>query len=173
MAGGTEDALADTCWRCNSLETASGLHAVWGASWVDEPTKLREEIRVRHYSAKTKNIENIGELLWVDQEVSDFCPEQVTCIARHRRCQTLSDVAGDGKRCRSFDTESGIQCAVVFYRHVLVREFGEVDGVVRAKRRKYVPVVLSREEIDTVISKLEFPFDLVGKLLYGCGLHIS
>ncbi|ARM31328.1 hypothetical protein B9H02_08525 [Prosthecochloris sp. HL-130-GSB] len=40
-----------------------------------------------------------------------------------------------------------------FYRHVLGREFGKVDGVVRAKRRKYIPVVLFREEIDTVISK--------------------
>ncbi len=53
------------------------------------------------------------------------------------------------------------------------REFGNVDGVVRAKRRQYIPVVLSRQEIDAVICKLEPPFDLVVKLLYGCGLRIS
>jgi hypothetical protein len=28
-----------------------------------------------------------------------------------------------------------------FYRHVLGREFGQIDGVVRAKHHWYVPVV--------------------------------
>ena len=73
-------------------------------------------------------------------------------------------MVGNGKKCSSIDGESGIQCSVVFFRHVLGREFGKVDGVVRTKRTKYVPVVLSREEIDIVLSKLEPPFDLVAKL---------
>ena len=53
------------------------------------------------------------------------------------------------------------------------KEFGKVDGVVRAKRRPYVPVVLSREEFDLVINCLEYPYDLVVKLLYGCGLRLA
>lgn len=60
-----------------------------------------------------------------------------------------------------------------FFRHVLGKEFGKIDGVVRAKRKRYIPVVLSREEIDSVIGCLEPPFDLVMKLLYDCGLRIS
>jgi integron integrase len=59
-----------------------------------------------------------------------------------------------------------------FYRHVLRKEFGQIDGVVRAKRKPYIPVVLSREEIDLVIRKLNSPYDLVVKLLYGCGLRL-
>ena len=34
------------------------------------------------------------------------------------------------------------------FRHVLGKEFGKVDGVVRAKRKPYIRVVLTREEID-------------------------
>jgi integron integrase len=60
-----------------------------------------------------------------------------------------------------------------FFRHALGREFGKVDGVVRAKRKRYIPVVLSREEIDRILGFLEPPFDLVVKLLFGCGLRIS
>jgi site-specific recombinase XerD len=56
-----------------------------------------------------------------------------------------------------------------FYRHVLGKEFGKVDGVVRAKRKPYIPVVLSRKEIDAVLAHMEPPYDLVVKLLYGCG----
>ncbi|MHB8091205.1 MAG: phage integrase N-terminal SAM-like domain-containing protein [Syntrophales bacterium] len=59
-----------------------------------------------------------------------------------------------------------------FYRHVLGKEFGKIDGVVRAKRRPYIPVVLSREEIDAFLRHLPPPYDLVVKLLYGCGLRL-
>jgi site-specific recombinase XerD len=37
------------------------------------------------------------------------------------------------------------------FRHVLDKEFGKVDGIVRAKRKPYIPVVLSREEVDMQI----------------------
>ena len=60
-----------------------------------------------------------------------------------------------------------------FFRHVLGREFGKVEGVVRAKRRRYIPVVLSRAEIDRVLAHLDPPCDLVVLLLYGCGLRVS
>ena len=60
-----------------------------------------------------------------------------------------------------------------FFRHVLHKEFGEIDGVVRAKRKPYIPVVLSREEIEAILQHLEPPYDLVMKLLYGCGLRVS
>ena len=59
-----------------------------------------------------------------------------------------------------------------FFRNILKKEFGKVDGVVRAKRRPYIPVVLSRKEIDSIIEQLSYPYDLVVKLLYGCGLRL-
>jgi site-specific recombinase XerD len=46
-----------------------------------------------------------------------------------------------------------------FYRHVLEKEFGKLEGVVRAKRKEYIPVVLSREEIDKIVSHLALPVD--------------
>jgi integron integrase len=59
-----------------------------------------------------------------------------------------------------------------FYRHVLNKDFGKVEGVVRAKRKPYIPVVLSREEIEAVLRHLAPPYNLVVKLLYGCGLRL-
>jgi site-specific recombinase XerD len=54
-----------------------------------------------------------------------------------------------------------------FYRHVLGREFGQLDGIVRAKRHRYVPVVLSRSEVEALLGHLQPPYRLVGLLLYG------
>ena len=58
-----------------------------------------------------------------------------------------------------------------FYRHGLKREFGELKDVPRAKKSLYIPAVLSRAEIDAVLTHLPYPFDLVVKLLFGCGLR--
>ena len=60
-----------------------------------------------------------------------------------------------------------------FFRHILKKEFGEIKDIPRAKRKPYIPVVLSREEVDAIISSLSYPYDLAVKLLYGCGLRLS
>ena len=59
-----------------------------------------------------------------------------------------------------------------FYRKVLGKEFGQVDGVVRAKRRRYIPVVLSRAEVNALLAALEPQFRLPVLLMYGCGLRL-
>jgi len=59
------------------------------------------------------------------------------------------------------------------FRHVLDKEFGKIDGIVRAKRKPYIPVVLSRDEVDRIIALLKHPYRLIISLMYGCGLRIS
>lgn len=60
-----------------------------------------------------------------------------------------------------------------FYRHISRKEFGKIDGVVRAKKKLSIPVVLSKDEINRIIAELKYPYDLVVKMLYGCGLRLS
>ena len=59
------------------------------------------------------------------------------------------------------------------FRHVLEKEFGKVEGVARAKRKPYIPVVLLREEVDRIVKNARYPYDLIIKLLYGCGLRLG
>ena len=47
-----------------------------------------------------------------------------------------------------------------------------MKDIPRAKRKPYIPVVLSKDEVETMISNLTSPYDLVVKLLYGCGLRL-
>lgn len=60
-----------------------------------------------------------------------------------------------------------------FFRHVLNKEFSTIDGVVRAKKRPYIPMVLSRAEIDKIFKAIDELYLLIVKLLYGCGLRLS
>ena len=41
------------------------------------------------------------------------------------------------------------------------------NDIPRAKKTRYTPTVLSRKEIDAIIENLEYPSNLVVKLLYG------
>jgi integrase len=41
------------------------------------------------------------------------------------------------------------------YRHVLVQEIGWLDNVVRAKRPRRLPVVLTRPEVRELLSQLD------------------
>ena len=42
----------------------------------------------------------------------------------------------------------------------------------RAKKSLYIPMVLSREEIDAIVQHLYSPYSLIVKLLFGCGLRL-
>lgn len=48
-----------------------------------------------------------------------------------------------------------------------------MDGVVCAKGKQYIPVVLSREEIDLISGNFKRPYCLIISIMYGCGLRIS
>lgn len=58
------------------------------------------------------------------------------------------------------------------YRHILKKDFGDQKDVPRAKKSNYIPITLSRQENDHIIEFLRYPYDLVIKLLYGCGLRL-
>ena len=59
-----------------------------------------------------------------------------------------------------------------FYRHIIKKDFGDHSNTLRAKRRPYIPVVLSREEVHSILERLTYPNNLIVKLLYGCGLRM-
>jgi len=73
----------------------------------------------------------------------------------------------------SASTQNQAFNALLFlFRHILKKDFGDHKDIPRAKKSKYIPVVLSRKEIDAVVKHLEYPYDLAVKLLYGCGLRL-
>ena len=55
----------------------------------------------------------------------------------------------------SASTQNQALSALLFlYRHVLNREIGDLSEVIRARKPKRLPVVMTREEVKAVISQL-------------------
>ena len=52
------------------------------------------------------------------------------------------------------------------------KEIGYIDGVVRAKRPHRLPVVLTRQEVKSILGALDHSDWLMVMLLYGAGLRL-
>ncbi|MBI5187216.1 MAG: integron integrase [Nitrospinae bacterium] len=146
-------------WRC--LEKSAS------PAWDKVISDLSDEIKTRHYSRKT--LKAYGD--WIrkfqgflhdkpPEELSDTdVKSYLTYLAVH--CKVAAS------------TQNQAFNALLFvYRHILKKDFGDHKDIPRAKKSKYIPVVLSRREIDSVLKHLSYPYDLVVKLLYGCGLRL-
>jgi integron integrase len=140
---------------------------ITNSSWVSVYNDLKSEIKIRHYSPNTlktytgwaRQFQNFTKSkdsqLLADSDVKDF----------------LTHLAVDRKVAASTQNQA-FNALLFLFRHVIKTELSELKDIPRAKRKPYIPVVLSREEIDAVISKLSYPFGLIAKLLYGCGLRL-
>ena len=63
--------------------------------------------------------------------------------------------------------------AVLFlYRQVLRKDIGYVNGVVRAKRPHRLPVVLTRQEVRSILASLDGSDWIMAMLLYGAGMRL-
>jgi integron integrase len=142
--------------------------ALIGTSWRVEYARLSDEIRVRHYSPKTLRTYT-G---WVRKFQTFTRSKAAGLLSADDVKQFLTALAVKHNVAASTQNQA-FNALLFFFRHVLQKEFGKVQGVVRAKRKPYIPVVLSREEINSILAHLSPPYDLVVKLLYGCGLRLS
>ncbi len=74
----------------------------------------------------------------------------------------------------SASTQNQALAALLFlYRHVLNREVGDLGKVIRAKKSQRIPVVMTREEVKSVLAQLGGdPYGLIASLLYGAGVRL-
>src|SRR5438046_426463 len=73
----------------------------------------------------------------------------------------------------SASTQNQAFSAILFlYQRVLEVDPGRIEGVIRAVRPKRLPVVLTREEVRSVLGGLSGPSRLIADLLYGSGLRV-
>lgn len=146
-----------------SQETANLEHKVWAELYV----KLESAIRVRNYSMRT--YKSYAYWLRSFQGFVHHRPPQ-SLSAKDVR-DFLSHLASEKKVAAGSQNQAFHALHFVF-EHLLHKDF-RIRGVVRAKRKPYIPVVLSRREVELIFKELPAPYDLVSKLLYGCGLRLS
>ena len=129
--------------------------------------RMRLAIRTRHYSRRTEEA-YIG---WVRRYVRFHGTRHPAELEPSAVASYLTHLANEARV--SASTQSQALSALLFlYRDVLEKDFGWLEGVVRAKRPKRLPVVLSRDEVRALLAQLDGTRWLLANLLYGAGLRL-
>lgn len=135
--------------------------------WDAVLSKMAGEIKVRHYSRKTlKTYANWSRRF--QYFLKHKPPQDVT---KNDVREYLTYLAVKGKVAASTQNQA-FNSLLFLFAHGLKRELGELRDVARAKKSLYIPMVLSRAEIDAILRQLSYPFNLVVKVLFGCGLRL-
>jgi integron integrase len=146
-------------WRC--------LERTVSPAWDKLIDGLAAEIKTRHYSRKT--LKTYAD--WIRKFQGYLRNKPPDSLSASDVKAYLTYLAVNCKVSASTQNQA-FNSILFLYRHILKKDFGDQKDVPRAKKSNYVPIVLSRQEIDRILGYLRYPYDLVVKLLYGCGLRL-
>jgi integron integrase len=130
--------------------------------------RVRQAMRTRHYSDKTEK----AYVHWIKRYIFFHNKRHPAEMSEKEIAQFLSTLASEWHV--SASTQNQALNAILFlYRDVLWKEVGYIEGVIRARRPHRLPVVLTREEIKSILNVLDRSDWLMAMLLYGAGLRLT
>lgn len=134
--------------------------------------RLRGAIRLKQYSPRTEET----YIQWYRRFV--LYQAQASGRMRHPAEMGTEEVVAFltnlavNKNLTASSQNQALNALVFLYREVLKMELAGLDAV-RAKRSKYLPVVLTQDEVKTLLVGVKGAAGLAVKLLYGCGLRVA
>ena len=130
-------------------------------------TAVRRAVRTRHLSRNTE----AAYTLWIRRYVRFLHPRDPLDADPKRVQAFLTSLAVDHRVAASTQNQA-LSALLFLYRDALGRDLPWLDDVVRAKRPHRLPVVLTRDEVGTVLFLTSGAPGLMLRLLYGCGLRL-
>jgi integron integrase len=129
--------------------------------------QIRQALRSRHYSPRTEQ----AYIHWVRQFIFHYHVRHPAKMAEPEINAFLTHLAVERKV--SASTQNQALSALLFlYRHVLGRPIGDLGEVIRARKPTRLPVVMTRDEVKSVLDRLNGDKWLMASLLYGTGMRL-
>lgn len=129
--------------------------------------QLRSALRVRHYSKRTEET----YCYWVRKFIFFHRLRHPAEMGEPEINAFLSHLAVKEKVSASTQNQA-LSALLYLYRHVLGRSVGDLGKVIRARKPKRLPVVLTVDEAKSVLKQLTSDKWLMVALLYGSGLRL-
>jgi len=129
--------------------------------------QVRGKIRLKHYSIRTEQ----AYVDWIKRFILYFDKRHPRELGAGEVEAFLTHLAVAGRVAAA--TQNQAKSALLFlYREVLGVELPWLDNVERAKAPKRLPVVLTRAEVQVLLTRLSGTHWLMASLLYGAGLRL-
>ena len=129
--------------------------------------EVQRRLRVNHYSLRTE----AAYMGWIRRFIEANGRRHPKVLGGPEVETFLSRLATDGGVASSTQNQA-LSALLFLYRDVLAIELPWMESVVRAKRARKLPVVLSRSEVQRLLAQLEGRSWLMASLLYGAGLRL-
>lgn len=129
--------------------------------------RVRGAVRSRHYSYQTEK----AYVHWARRFILFHNRRHPQEMGEPEVAAFLTHLAAD-RRVSASTQNQALNALLFLYKRVLEREIGLIQGVVRAKRPVRLPVVLTREEVSSVLQRLSGRDWLMACLMYGTGLRV-
>jgi integrase len=130
---------------------------------------VRDKIRFKHYSISTEKT----YLFWIKHYIFFHNKKHPIDMAKNEIEEFLTFLAT--KKQVAPTTQNQAFNAILFlYKEVLGVDTSMWNiQALRAKERKHVPVVLTKDEVQKVLQNLTGTYKLITTLMYGCGLRMN
>ena len=129
--------------------------------------RVREAARVRHYSRRTES----AYLAWIRRFIFFHGKRHPAEMGAPEITKFLSSLAVEGNVAASTQNQA-LSALLFLYRDVLEQDLPWLDDVIRAKRPARLPVVLTRDEVRTLLLQMHGVPRLMAMFLYGAGLRL-
>ena len=128
----------------------------------------RVALRTEHYAMKTEQ----SYVHWIRRFVSYHHGKRPSHMGGAEIHQFLSHLAINDRVAASTQNQA-LNAIVFLYRKVVKKELGDFSDFPRARRPKRLPIVLSRQEVQALLFRLDGAEGLLARLLYGTGMRVS
>jgi integron integrase len=129
--------------------------------------QLRQELRSRHYSRRTEQT----YCQWVKRFIYFHKVRHPAEMGEPEINAFLTHLAVK-ERVSASTQNQALSSLLFLYRYVLKRKIGDLGEVIRARKPKRLPVVMTREEVKAVLTNLKGDKWLMASLMYGAGLRL-
>ena len=130
--------------------------------------RMHQGLRARHYSPRTEDT----YCNWVRRFIFFHKKKHPAQMAEAEVNAFVSHLAVEAHVSASTQTQA-LSAIIFLYKRVLGIDLGSLEDIIRARKPRILPVVLTREEVRAVLDLLDGQNRLIAHLMYGTGLRLS
>jgi integron integrase len=129
---------------------------------------VKTEVRSRHYSYRTET----SYLDWIRRFIAFHDYADPRGLNASASVKTYLDYLAVEREVAASTQNQALNALVFFYGQVLRKPLGEMEEFARAKRPRRLPEVMTRDEVQRLLSKMSGITGLMAGLMYGSGFRL-
>ncbi len=130
--------------------------------------RVRIDLRTRHYSKKTEE----SYISWIRQYIifnNKTHPEKMG----EEEIKKFINYLAVERHVSASTQNQALNGILYLYKNILKKEIGWINDIKYAQRKRHLPVVLTKDEVNKIFENLTGIPLLISKLLYGSGMRLN